>query len=80
MRFARVLKIEEPILPLVASGLIETYKPVYPYLEDKQDFILEEIRKEEEKFAKTLGEFDLQFFYQQQRQDVFLHCKFLLRH
>jgi alanyl-tRNA synthetase len=54
MRFAKVLNINEPILPLVAIEFINTYKSVYPTLEEKQKFIIDEIQKEEEKFTKTL--------------------------
>ncbi|MBT4857379.1 alanine--tRNA ligase [Candidatus Uhrbacteria bacterium] len=51
VRFARQLGVRDSLLSAVAKTYIETYKEAYPELSEK---ILDEIEKEEIKFAKTL--------------------------
>lgn len=58
-RSIRYLKsLEVPIenidLSLLAIRIIEMYKEDYPLLKEKQKFILDELKKEQEKFKQTL--------------------------
>lgn len=55
IRHGKLLGIEKEFLGEVANVIIETYKKRYPLLKEKQDFILEELRKEENKFRNTLS-------------------------
>lgn len=54
VRFGRKLDMPENFTPAIAQVVIEKYKNVYPELERNKDFVLEQLRLEEERFAKTL--------------------------
>ena len=54
IRFGMSLELKEGGLSALASSYIDQYKKFYPELEENRAKILEEIDKEEEKFAKTL--------------------------
>lgn len=54
IRFARQLGMDSKELVGVAQMYVDKYKEVYPELEQNRAKILNEIAKEEEKFAKTL--------------------------
>ncbi|PIP28561.1 MAG: alanine--tRNA ligase [Candidatus Moranbacteria bacterium CG23_combo_of_CG06-09_8_20_14_all_35_22] len=54
VRFAHKLGIEENFCSDIAKIYIEYYKEAYPDLLQKSEKIFEELRKEEEKFRKTL--------------------------
>jgi alanyl-tRNA synthetase len=53
-RFGRYLGINEPFLFELATSVIASYSSAYPNLQEKEDIIVSEIKKEEEKFSKTL--------------------------
>lgn len=61
-RFAGQLGIAEGSLSQIATEVIKKYGNAYPELVEKQDFVLDEINKEEVRFQKTikqgLKEFD----------------------
>ncbi len=54
IRFGMSLELKEGGLSELAASYIEQYKGFYPELSENKAKILEEIDKEEEKFAKTL--------------------------
>ena len=54
VRFGRKLDMPENFIPAIAQVVIDKYKSVYPELERNKDFVLEQLRLEEERFAKTL--------------------------
>lgn len=54
IRHAKKLDINEKFTYKIALIIINNYKKDYPELEENKDFILEEIKKEEEKFEATL--------------------------
>lgn len=55
-RHGRLLNIEGNFLPELALTVIAGSKDGYPELEEKKDFILNVIAKEEEKFNKTIDQ------------------------
>lgn len=55
-RHGRLLNIEGNFLPVLAETVIEGSKDGYPELEEKKDFILKVIAKEEEQFNKTIDQ------------------------
>ena len=55
-RHGRLLNIEGNFLPELALTVIEGSKDGYPELEEKKDFILNVIAKEEEQFNKTIDQ------------------------
>ncbi|MBA4701629.1 MAG: alanine--tRNA ligase [Ruminococcus sp.] len=55
-RHGRLLNIEGNFLPSLAETVIEGSKDGYPELEEKRDFILKVIAKEEEQFNKTIDQ------------------------
>lgn len=55
-RHGRLLGIEGSFLPLLSQTVIEGSKAGYPELEEKKDFILKVIAKEEEQFNKTIDQ------------------------
>lgn len=55
-RHGRLLNIEGSFLPALAETVIEGSKDGYPELEEKRDFILKVIAKEEEQFNKTIDQ------------------------
>lgn len=54
VRFGRKIDMPENFTPAIAQVVIDKYKSVYPELERNKDFVLEQLRLEEERFAKTL--------------------------
>lgn len=54
IRYAMQIGIEENQLYKVAMAVIETYQGHYTELAEKKDFIIDQIQKEEVRFAKTL--------------------------
>ncbi|TAL47836.1 alanine--tRNA ligase, partial [archaeon] len=54
VRHGKLLGINQAFLGGLAQVVIDIFKKEYPYLEKKKKFILDELKKEEEKFGKTL--------------------------
>ncbi|MGB9707978.1 MAG: alanine--tRNA ligase [Candidatus Pacearchaeota archaeon] len=54
VRHGKLLGINQNFTEQIAKIIIEINKKDYPLLKQKQPFILEELKKEEEKFRKTL--------------------------
>ncbi len=54
VRFAAKLGIKDPFLARIAYSVIENYSEAYPELLKNQKTILDNITREEERFAKTL--------------------------
>ncbi len=54
IRHARLLGIEKGVCQAVAEVVIKNYAKEYPILDEKHDFIIKELVKEEERFLKTL--------------------------
>ncbi len=61
MRHGRKLGIDGTFLTAIAAMVIDTYKGIYPELERNNDFILREMKDEEEKFLKTLQKGEQEF-------------------
>ena len=61
LRHGRKLGIEGLFLGSIAEKVIDLYEPVYAGLGEKRDFILNEIRAEEEKFLRTLQKGEHEF-------------------
>jgi len=55
VRFGKKLGMEKPFTALVAQAVIETLGETYPEIVTFQDRIFEELKKEEERFSKTLS-------------------------
>jgi alanyl-tRNA synthetase len=56
IRHGKLLGIEKEFLSELAKVVIEIYKTDYSHLEKKKEFILEELKKEDRKFKKTIEE------------------------
>jgi len=54
VRHGRLLGIAEPFLQETCAVVIDIMGDAYPYLRERRDRILEDVRAEEEKFARTL--------------------------
>jgi alanyl-tRNA synthetase len=54
LRHGKLLGIEKEFLSDLIKIVIDIYKKDYPILDEKKEFILDEIKKEELKFGKTL--------------------------
>jgi len=54
IRHGKLISIEKDFLDSLAKIVIELYNKDYPELEEKKEFILSEIKKEELRFRKTL--------------------------
>lgn len=54
VRFARRLGVEQALVRQVSEAYIATYAEAYPKLNDRRQAILDEIEREEGKFAKTI--------------------------
>lgn len=54
IRYGKNLGINDNFTKKIAESAITIYKDDYPELENKKDFIFNELNKEEEKFKKTL--------------------------
>jgi alanyl-tRNA synthetase len=55
IRHGKLLGIEKEFLGEIAKVVIEVYKERYPLLKEKENFIFEELKKEENKFRNTLS-------------------------
>ncbi|MEF9941478.1 MAG: alanine--tRNA ligase [Lachnospiraceae bacterium] len=55
-RHGRLLGIQGKFLPILAETVIQGSKEGYPELEEKKEFILNVITKEEEQFGKTIDQ------------------------
>lgn len=53
-RFGRLLGINEPFVYKLVPTVVENYGQHYPELKKNQDIIVDVLRKEEERFAKTI--------------------------
>ncbi|KGE71470.1 alanine--tRNA ligase [Spirochaeta lutea] len=60
-RHGRKLGLEKPFLSELAAVILTIYGDVYPMLREKQEFILTELEKEEEKFLHTLQKGEHEF-------------------
>ena len=54
IRHGKLLGIEEEFCSKIAKKIIDMYKDEYPNLEKKKTFILNELKKEEQRFRTTL--------------------------
>ena len=54
IRYAKQLEIKENFIAEIYHSVLEVYNGFYPEIENKKDFVLEQFKKEEEKFEKTL--------------------------
>ncbi|MEK7562531.1 MAG: alanine--tRNA ligase [Patescibacteria group bacterium] len=54
IRYAKQLEIKENFITEIYPAVLSVYNGFYPEIENKKDFILEQFKKEEEKFEKTL--------------------------
>ena len=54
IRHGKLLGIEKEFCSNIAKKIIEMYKDEFPLLEKKKAFILDELKKEEQRFRKTL--------------------------
>jgi len=55
IRHGKLIGIEKEFLTDLAKIVIEMYKKYYPYLEEKREFILNELKKEDVKFRNALN-------------------------
>ncbi|PJE73527.1 MAG: alanine--tRNA ligase [Candidatus Terrybacteria bacterium CG10_big_fil_rev_8_21_14_0_10_41_10] len=55
VRHGKLLEIGENFLAKIAGSVFEIYKESYPELKQSKEKILDEIKKEEERFTKTLN-------------------------
>jgi len=55
IRHGKLLGIADEFLSSLAEIVIDVHKKDYPQLKEKKDFILDELKKEEKKFRKTLA-------------------------
>ena len=53
VRYAKLLSMESSLVP-VAESVVQEYQEMYPELEKNKAVIFEELKKEEERFKKTL--------------------------
>ena len=67
-----LLKIDATVE--IAQVIIDTYKEKYPLLEEKKDFIFGELKKEEDKFEKTLDK-GIKEFEKMVKQDNKINSK-----
>jgi len=56
VRHGRLLGIAQEFTAEIARVIVAMYSDIYPELKDNQEFIFDELIKEEERFSKTLGE------------------------
>jgi alanyl-tRNA synthetase len=54
IRHGKIVGINREFLSVLSQIVIDLYKEEYPFLLQKREFILSELRKEENKFSKTL--------------------------
>jgi alanyl-tRNA synthetase len=55
LRFARQIEISPDVLVEISNLYIDTYKAAYPEIEENKDKIIDELKKEIERFDKTLS-------------------------
>jgi len=55
IRHTSLLKINQDFLLTLIKSVIKTYAAFYPNLEEQQNLIFDQLKKEEEKFKKALG-------------------------
>ena len=55
IRHGKLLGIEEEFLSSLSEIVIDVHKKDYPQLKEKKEFILDELKREEQKFRKTLA-------------------------
>ena len=61
VRHGKKIGIEGSFLPSLAEVVLSLYSAPYPKLEEHKDFIFDELKKEEEKFSKTLTNGEKEF-------------------
>ena len=61
VRHGKKIGIEGSFLPSLAEVVLSLYSSPYPELEEHKDFIFDELKKEEEKFSKTLTNGEKEF-------------------
>ena len=61
VRHGKKIGIEGSFLPSLAEVVLSLYSAPYPELEEHKDFIFDELKKEEEKFSKTLTNGEKEF-------------------
>jgi len=61
IRYARKINLSSDILLDISNSIIEKYGEFYPNLVEKKDYIFDEIKKECEKFGKTLIDGEKEF-------------------
>ena len=54
IRYGKILGIEQEFMPKIAQAVIQIYQDVYSEVKNNQQFIFNELEKEEIKFRKTL--------------------------
>jgi len=54
VRYGKIVGIENDLTANVANVVVGIYEKIYPELKNKQQVIFDELKKEEEKFRKTL--------------------------
>lgn len=54
--YGYLLGVEPPFVSKIAKTVIEIYQDAYPYLPEKQNFIIKEIEREEQGFVQTLAQ------------------------
>lgn len=63
---------------IISDVIIDTYKDLFPLLEEKKDFIKSELKKEEDKFQKTLDKGLKEFEKMSKDKTIHGHEAFLL--
>lgn len=61
IRHGRKMGIQENFIHLIGEIIIEDYKDLYIELEHQRDLIISELKKEEDKFSKALGQGEREF-------------------
>ncbi|NIZ18826.1 alanine--tRNA ligase [Entomospira culicis] len=61
VRFGRKLGIEVSFLPQLADVVLDIYRNSYPEMQDKRNFLHDELRLEEEQFSRTLMQGEREF-------------------
>ncbi len=75
VRYGKMLGVEKSFIPDIAETVINMYKDIYEEVGSNKDFVLAELRQEEEKFSKTLGrglkifEKYVEFIWEGQQED-----------
>ena len=72
VRHGKLLGIENEFTPELAKLIISLYEEDYPLLEKKQDKIISELRKEEQRFRETLNNGIKEIENDKEKQDKYL--------